>query len=103
MIFKSSVLKFHYLQEQSASSSSVAAVPVAGAAALPISDAHAPPPPDPTSSNAQSSLVARFQQASRLQAEWAHKCLAENDFDYDQAWRAFSSLRAQIPPEAFMA
>jgi hypothetical protein len=95
MIFKCLIKKLHHLQEQSTSISSAAA-------ALAISETYASPPPDPTSSNAQSSLVARFQQASRLQAEWAHKCLAENDFDYDQAWLAFNSLRAQIPPEAFI-
>jgi hypothetical protein len=47
-------------------------------------------------------LVSRIQLGTKLKAEWAHKCLSDNDFDYDQSLRAFLSLRAQIPPDAFM-
>ena len=62
------------------------------------------PPPDPTSSagnSSQAALVARFESQTRLKPEWALKCLAENQFNYDAALAAFTALRAAVPHEAF--
>jgi len=53
-------------------------------------------------SKMQTRLMARSPLGTQLKSEWAHRCLAENEFDYDQAMRAFLSLRAQIPSDAFM-
>ncbi|XP_068703613.1 nuclear RNA export factor 1-like isoform X2 [Montipora foliosa] len=52
----------------------------------------------------QQEMLAQFSQQSTMNVEWSFKCLSENNWDYDKAALAFTSLKNNdsIPPEAFI-
>ncbi|KAJ7373360.1 poly(A)+ mRNA export from nucleus [Desmophyllum pertusum] len=52
----------------------------------------------------QQEMVRRFSEQSTMNVEWSYKCLSENEWNYEKAALAFTSLKdsGSVPPEAFV-
>lgn len=52
----------------------------------------------------QQQMIVQFAERSTMNVEWSYKCLSENNWDFEKAAMAFSSLKesGRIPPEAFV-
>ncbi|KAJ1948362.1 nuclear mRNA export, poly(A)+RNA binding protein [Linderina macrospora] len=49
----------------------------------------------------QLAMAQTLQAHSKMNAEWTLKCLAESNWNYQQALATFEQARAQLPPAAF--
>ncbi|GFO03907.1 nuclear RNA export factor 1 [Plakobranchus ocellatus] len=63
----------------------------------------APGAPTPFLTPEQIQMVEKFTTESGMNSKFSHKCLQENDWDYQRAAQVFTSLQSQgkIPQEAF--
>lgn len=52
----------------------------------------------------QQQMILQFAERSTMNLEWSYKCLSENNWNFEKAAMAFSSLKesGRIPPEAFV-
>ncbi|KAL9953113.1 hypothetical protein ACROYT_G040473 [Oculina patagonica] len=52
----------------------------------------------------QQEMVLKFSEQSTMNVQWSYKCLSENEWNYEKAALAFTSLKdgGGIPPEAFV-
>uniref|UniRef100_A0A914XQV5 Nuclear RNA export factor 1 n=1 Tax=Plectus sambesii TaxID=2011161 RepID=A0A914XQV5_9BILA len=60
-------------------------------------------PPAAAAAVSREQLLAQFSQESGLKPEWAEKCLADHDYNYERAGSVFMELKrmGKIPQEAF--
>ncbi|XP_791276.4 nuclear RNA export factor 1 [Strongylocentrotus purpuratus] len=54
-------------------------------------------------SPAHQTMLAEFMRVSGMNADWSMKCLVENNWNYENSGKVFTSLKSEgkIPPEAF--
>lgn len=52
----------------------------------------------------QQEMILQFSERSTMNVQWSYKCLSENEWNFEKAALAFSSLKdsGSIPPEAFV-
>lgn len=52
----------------------------------------------------QQQMILQFAERSTMNVEWSYKCLSQNNWNFEKAAMAFSSLKdsGRIPPEAFV-
>ncbi len=46
-------------------------------------------------------LIDRFARESKMKRPWAHKCLEDNQWDFDKAAAVFAQIRDKVPADAF--